>query len=80
MNNLNNYSFNIANNFAKEVSEENSFYFLDLLPVYRKYDEKKLFLNKYDSHPNEFAHNLAAEAIYNKLKEVSTYLYEVVRR
>ena len=36
---------------------------LDLLPVYEEYKPGKLVVGKVDAHPNEFAHELAAEAI-----------------
>jgi hypothetical protein len=36
---------------------------LDLLPVYRNYTSRQLTVNRYDAHPNEFASQLAAEAI-----------------
>jgi hypothetical protein len=37
---------------------------LDLLEVFEKYTDKKLVVNKYDAHPNEFAHRIAGEEIY----------------
>ncbi len=37
---------------------------LDLLEEYQKYPPKKLIVNKLDTHPNEFAHRIAADKIY----------------
>ena len=42
---------------------------LDLLPVYEPYTDRQLMVNAYDSHPNEFAHALAADAIARFLEE-----------
>jgi hypothetical protein len=36
---------------------------LDLLPSFRNLPPSKLVVNKYDAHPNEYAHALAAKAI-----------------
>jgi len=42
---------------------------LDLLPVYSNLPPSKLVVNKFDAHPNEFAHALAAKAIDQFLEE-----------
>jgi hypothetical protein len=39
---------------------------LDLMEIYRQYPVKELWVSRYDTHPNEMAHRLAAEAIYAK--------------
>ncbi len=36
---------------------------LDLLPVYRNLPGRKITVNAFDAHPNEYAHALAADAI-----------------
>lgn len=36
---------------------------LDLLPLFRSHDPSELVVNKFDAHPNEFAHGIAAKAI-----------------
>lgn len=41
---------------------------LDLLPVFSNLPPSKLVVNRHDSHPNEYAHALAAEAIHEFLK------------
>ena len=66
---MKNYQFQPAHEFIEEVAQENSFIFLDLLEVYKDYDEKDLQVSKHNSHPNEFGHELAAEAIFEKLKK-----------
>jgi hypothetical protein len=40
---------------------------LDLEPVFREHPRENLTVNRYDAHPNERAHEIAADAIYNKL-------------
>lgn len=42
---------------------------LDLLPVYETYPSKQLVVNRFDAHPNEFAHELAAKRIDEFLKK-----------
>ena len=43
---------------------------LDLLTVYRGLPPKKLVVNRFDAHPNEYAHALAADAIGRFLQEL----------
>jgi hypothetical protein len=47
------------NRFWKETGVPH----LDLLPVYQNYSAHQLTVNRFDAHPNEFAHALAAEKI-----------------
>ena len=42
---------------------------LDLLTVYRTLPPRKLIVSRFDSHPNEYAHALAADAIEKFLQE-----------
>jgi lysophospholipase L1-like esterase len=42
---------------------------LDLLPLFEKYSPRQLRVNRFDGHPNEFAHRLAADAIQKFLAE-----------
>ncbi len=42
---------------------------LDLLPIYKGIPPKKLMVNHFDAHPNEYAHALAAQAIEKFMKE-----------
>ena len=41
----------------------------DLLPVYQRLEPSDLTVNKYDAHPNELAHLLAAEAVLKLIQE-----------
>ena len=43
--------------------------YLDLLPYLEKYKPSQLTVNKYDAHPNEFAHKIVVEQILNFLKQ-----------
>jgi hypothetical protein len=45
---------------------------LDLLPVYQGLKPQQLVANRFDPHPNEFAHKLAAEAIQKFLEQNMT--------
>lgn len=42
---------------------------VDLLPVYNQYLPKELMVNRYDAHPNELGHRLAAEKLHQLLTE-----------
>ena len=66
--NLNDYPFVDMNDFIKQSAEEYGLIVLDLLPYYKVYDEEELFVSKYDLHPNELAHNITANAIYEMIK------------
>lgn len=50
----------------KELEQE-GFPVLNLYYSYDKYDFKSLWINAWDSHPNEKGHEIAAKAIYNFL-------------
>lgn len=63
------YPFYSAHNFIKKISQENNFYVIDLLDYYKGYNEEDLILNKYDKHPNELAHKIAGEAIFEVIKK-----------
>jgi len=66
---MNEYPFVNANNLMRSISLEKDFYFLDMLEFYKVHAQEELEVSSYNSHPNEFAHNLAAEEIYRKLLE-----------
>jgi hypothetical protein len=40
---------------------------LDLMATFRPYEPSELTVNRFDAHPNEYAHGLAADAIYVNL-------------
>ena len=66
---LNPYDLNFINKKMRNISEELNFSYLDLLGEFQKYDETKLW-NKYkDPHPNEYAHNIMGEKVFNFLNK-----------
>ena len=42
---------------------------LDLLPVFQNLPARKITVNQFDAHPNEYAHRLAAEALDKSLRQ-----------
>jgi hypothetical protein len=46
---------------------------LDLLPIYQGYNAREMTVNPFDAHPNERAHQMAADAICDFLKTAFTY-------
>jgi hypothetical protein len=66
---LNPYNLNFINKKMSLVSKEIGFSYLDLLPNFQDKEESKLW-NKYqDPHPNEYAHSLMGESIFNFLNK-----------
>ena len=66
---LNPYNLNFINKKMSLVSKEIGFSYLDLLPNFQDKEENKLW-NKYqDPHPNEYAHSLMGESIFNFLNK-----------
>ena len=64
---LNPYNLNFINKKMFNISKEFDFNYLDLLDELQKYDETKLW-NKYkDPHPNEFAHSIMGDRVFNFL-------------
>ena len=64
---LNPYNLNFINKKMFNISKEFDFSYLDLLDELQKYDETKLW-NKYkDPHPNEFAHSIMGDQVFNFL-------------
>ncbi len=61
------------NELLREKCLKYGFHFIDLTDFFSK--QFKLnglkFESQYDSHWNEYGHNMAASALYNKMKEVS---------
>lgn len=64
---LNPYNLTFINKKIKKLSEEIGFEFYDLLNTFIGIDEKKLWNNYNDPHPNAYAHGLIAEKIYDFL-------------
>ena len=66
---LNPYDLNFINKKMRNISKVLSFSYLDLLEEFQKYDETKLW-NKYkDPHPNEYAHTIMGERVFNFLNK-----------
>lgn len=61
------YPYKEVHEYIIETSEKNGFYVLDLFDSYKEYEENRLQISTYDTHPNELGHRLAAEAILVKL-------------
>ena len=40
---------------------------LDLLPHLKNYKPQEVMVSRFDQHPNEFVHNLAARKIFEKI-------------
>ena len=61
------YPFHDAHRQFTEYCDDAGIRVLDLEPVLRVQNPKQLTVNRFDAHPNELAHKLAAEAIRTKL-------------
>ncbi len=53
-----------------EVFNEKQTIFVDLLDTYQAYRPNELMANRYDGHPDELGHQLAAEAIFVKVSQL----------
>ncbi|MEK6855098.1 MAG: SGNH/GDSL hydrolase family protein [Nanoarchaeota archaeon] len=67
MSQFDSYPFFLIHEFVSDNSEENNFYFIDLFDFYKNYPEDSIIVSEYDKHPNEFAHEIAAEIILETL-------------
>jgi lysophospholipase L1-like esterase len=61
------YPFKKAHSQISEACREMEIPTFDLLPVLSKRRPTELTVNRLDAHPNELAHELAAEAIEQEL-------------
>lgn len=61
------YSFTDAHRKIVEYCRELGIAVLDLEPTFRKHASESLTVNRFDSHPNERAHQIAADAILTEL-------------
>jgi len=59
------YPYQAIHKQMNDLLQENSIPHMDLLAPLLQYRDRKLTANRYDGHPNEFAHRLAAEHIRN---------------
>src|SRR5438876_9545496 len=57
------YEYRFIHDEMKEFWRERGVPQLDLLGIYQNIPPAKLVVNRFDAHPNEDAHRLAAEAI-----------------
>jgi hypothetical protein len=64
-----NYSYQPIHDQLDQFWREEHVPCLDLLPVYRNLPPGKLIVNRFDPHPNEYAHALAAEVIDKFLRQ-----------
>ena len=64
-----NYEFQNIHNQMNQFWTDLKVPHLDLLPIYKDLPPSKITVNHYDSHPNEYAHALAAQKIDQFLKE-----------
>ncbi|MBN2544049.1 hypothetical protein JXI42_14410 [bacterium] len=65
--NFDNYQFMEIHNKMKNFCSSNNILYLDLLPAFSKYKAEELWAHPTDHHPNEIAHQIAAEEIYDFL-------------
>ncbi len=62
-----NYPLSFCHERIGSIAEKEGFTYLDLLPVFRSRREKDLWVHTSDQHPNELAHQIAANAISDVL-------------
>jgi len=63
-----NYPFGEIHQKMSAFCQREKIPLLDLLPVFSRYDEERLWVHPTDRHPNDVAHRVAAEAIHAFLK------------
>ncbi len=64
---LKDYRFSEIHEFVRSASEKNGFFVIDLYTTYKEYEESEIIVNKYDTHPNELGHSIAADGIFESL-------------
>lgn len=62
-----NYPAAHIHEMTTEVFKSNGVEVLDLLSDFQKLNKKELMASKFDPHPNEYVHNIAAEKLYEKI-------------
>lgn len=67
-NEIEEYTFSKVHHQLNEFWRGEKVYHLDLLPVLTPHLGEELTVNKYDAHPNEYAHKLTTKAIASFLK------------
>jgi lysophospholipase L1-like esterase len=66
------YEYQFAHDELRQFWADTKVPHLDLLTVYKDRPPKTLTVNRFDAHPNEYAHALAAQAIDKFLSEQTT--------
>ncbi|RKX92593.1 MAG: hypothetical protein DRP84_09780 [Spirochaetes bacterium] len=61
----NGYEYGEIHEKLNKFWKEQKIPYLDLLSIYEGHKASELIISRYDAHPNEYAHSLAAEAIKN---------------
>ncbi len=64
---LRNEKFNEPQKMIRAFCQENKISFIDMLPVFKKYTKKEIFVDI--GHPNAFGHKLVVEEILKYLKD-----------
>ena len=65
---LNPYNLNFINKKIKNFSQENNIKYIDLLPIFENIDEKKVWNQYQDPHPNNYAHQIIAKKIFENIE------------
>lgn len=67
---LKNYRFTRVQNLLREAAKRNQVPYLDLLGSVRGIDETKLWVSRPDPHPNGYANELFAKAMFPKIRKL----------
>ncbi|MFC1557889.1 tetratricopeptide repeat protein [candidate division KSB1 bacterium] len=73
--NFKNYPFKEHHKRIANILQKNSIKYIDLLQSFQPYEEKKLWVNPYDYHPNETAQEIIANEIYSCLNSYISVKY-----
>ena len=65
---LNPYKLNFINKKIENLAKDIDMQYIDLLPVLKNFEEKILYNNYQDFHPNALAHELMAKEIFRNIK------------
>lgn len=63
------YPYDFATEYVREITSDNGAFFLDLLPVYEKYNTEEIRVSLFDGHINEKGHRITAEALFEFMQE-----------
>jgi len=65
---VNHYPFGEISNLLARTASENAVEFVDLVPALASTDSTSLWVSRGDQHPNAYAHDLMARALFSKLE------------